>query len=76
MPTEPFLWPPITASFNMELLVAGESLLLAVLLLIPCASIAIGVVAAVILRLTRPETYTRIGGPWTSTRRRITGLSR
>ena len=51
----------LTASFNMELLVAGDPLLLTVLLLIPYVSIAVGVFVALALRSRRPDTYVRIG---------------
>jgi amino acid transporter len=51
----------LTATFNMELLVAGDPGLLLVLLLIPYASIAIGIVLALALRGRKPDVYARIG---------------
>ncbi|MEV7607312.1 APC family permease [Paenarthrobacter sp. NPDC089322] len=51
----------LTASFNMELLVAGDPVLLTVLLLIPYVSIAAGIFLALVLRSRKPDTYVRIG---------------
>lgn len=51
----------LTASFNMELLVVGDPLLLTVLLLIPYLSIAVGIALALLLRRRNAETYRRIG---------------
>ncbi|GHF17708.1 APC family permease [Pseudolysinimonas yzui] len=51
----------MTATFNMGLLVVGDSLLLTVLLLIPYAVIVVGVIMAIVLRSSKPATYERIG---------------
>jgi amino acid transporter len=51
----------LTATLNMELLVLGDPLLLATLVLIPYAAVVGGVIMALILRRRRPETYRRIG---------------
>ncbi|NYD25129.1 amino acid permease [Kineococcus aurantiacus] len=51
----------LTATFNMDLLVVGSPLLLLVLLLIPYASLVVGVLHALVLRRRRPDTYARIG---------------
>lgn len=51
----------LTASLNMELLVVGDPLLLAVLLAIPYALIVIGVIVALVLRKRNAATYMRIG---------------
>lgn len=51
----------LTASFNMELLVVGDPLLLGVLLAIPYVLIVIGIVVALILRKRSAATYARIG---------------
>ncbi|MFJ5956600.1 amino acid permease [Paenarthrobacter sp. NPDC092416] len=51
----------LTASFNMELLVAGDPLLLTVLLLIPYASIVAGIFLALVLRSRIRSDWTRPG---------------
>jgi amino acid transporter len=51
----------LTASFNMGLLVVGDPILLGILLAIPYAAIAGGVITALVLRSRRQDTYRRIG---------------
>lgn len=51
----------LTATFNMDLLVVGDPVLLGTLLAIPYVLLVGGFIAALALRKTRPETYNRIG---------------